>query len=338
MSEWDKIVGHKWATDVLAGAIEHDNVGHAYLITGPSHVGKTLLAQTFAMALNCTGEGARPCGMCRSCTLIVGNKHPDVMLVEPELSPRGKPSIKIEAMRDLQKSLQLGTLESRYKVAIITQFDSANLNAANAFLKTLEEPPRNVILLLTASEADALLDTIKSRCRVVGIRPIPTPTIQQALVERWRIPSDLATLLAHLATGRLGWAVTAASAPDLLAQRDADLALLKEALGGSRIGRFKLADKLARKPETLPRLLQTWLSWWRDIMLIAHGQATAGTIANIDESAILQQHATAWGREVALRSLRQTQDALWQLERNANTKLVIENLLLVYPHVESATQ
>ena len=206
-TEWNNIVGHDWAVEVLAAGITHGRVGHAYLITGPAQVGKTTLAITFAMALNCENDEARPCGRCRPCTLIKANRHPDITIIEPEVSNRGKQSIKIDTMRELQRKLQLAAVEARYKVGIITEFDAANPNAANAFLKTLEEPPGDTVLILTATEADSLLDTIKSRCRVVGIRPIPTDTVQQALRTRWNVDSEQAHLLAHLANGRLGWAL-----------------------------------------------------------------------------------------------------------------------------------
>ena len=113
-----------------------------------------------------------PAAHCRACRLIADDHHPDVHLLLPEISGRGKPVIKVDQIRELQRQLQLSTLEGRYRVAILTQFDAANHNAANAFLKTLEEPPPSVVLLLTAADADSLLPTIASRCRTIGLRPL----------------------------------------------------------------------------------------------------------------------------------------------------------------------
>lgn len=331
-TQWDKIIGHEWAVDVLQSAIEYDRVGHAYLITGPEQVGKTTLALTFAQALNCQSAetSARPCSTCRNCTLIAAGRHPDVQLVEPEISSRGKASIKIETMRELQRGLQLAPYEGRYKIAIISNFDAANQNAANAFLKTLEEPPAHVILILTATEADVLLDTIRSRCRVVGIRPIPMPTIRHALITRWGIPTNDAEKLAHLADGRLGWAVLAVTQPDMLATRQTQLATLQEILSGNRIERFQLADQLAGKPETLPPLLQLWLSWWRDVLLLVAGDHS-DALTNVDYKGQLATLAHALTPEAALNALNATKDALWQLEHNVNTRLTLENLFLKWP-------
>lgn len=334
MSNWENIVGHSWAVGMLAQGLANDRLGHAYLITGPDQVGKTTLTRTFAQALNCTApEAQRPCGHCRPCKLIAADRHPDVKVVLPETSGRGKLTLKIEAIRQLQQDLNLSAYEARYKVAILKRFDAATIGAANAFLKTLEEPPGKVVLLLTATDADMLLPTIASRCRTLNLRPLPPDLIEQSLATRWHIPAEKATLLAHLADGRLGWAVQAAQDDAILKERSDQLAQLHQALAGRRVERFDLADKLSRKPEALPDLLKTWLSWWRDLTLLSQrrGQPISLMLTNVDEVPRMEPLATAWREQQVIHSLNQTNEALWQLERNANTRLVMENLLLVYP-------
>ncbi|MCI0399562.1 MAG: DNA polymerase III subunit delta' [Chloroflexi bacterium] len=333
MNNWQNIIGHEWAVGLLQNAIEHDRLGHAYLFTGPAQVGKTTLARTFAQALNCAAEAIsdRPCGRCRSCTLIAANRHPDVRLVLGEVSGRGKLTIKIDQIRELQQALSLTATEGRYKVAILKQFDAANLSAANAFLKTLEEPPRNVVLLLTAADADTLLPTIVSRCRTIGLRPLAVTTIEAALQQRWGAAPEQARLLAHLADGRLGWASQSLQEKALLAERESQLVLLRDVLAEKRTGRFHLADRLARKPEDLPPMLRTWLTWWRDAVLLAWSSEASNPLTNLDQAEILRQLAHAWPAGQFLASLQQTEKALWQLEHNANTRLVLENLFLVYP-------
>ena len=339
MSTWEAIVGHAWAVEMLASGLANGRLGHAYLITGPEQVGKTTLARTFAQALNCEApEAERPCGQCRPCKLIATDRHPDVKFVSPEVSGRGKLTLKIEAIRQLQQDLTLSAYEARYKVAILERFDAATLGAANAFLKTLEEPPGKVILLLTATDADMLLPTISSRCRTLNLRPLSPDLIEQSLAVRWQVPAEKATLLAHLADGRLGWAVQAAEDETILQMRAEQLEILHSALAGRRSERFALADRLARKPEALPDLLKTWLSWWRDLALLSQrrGQAISLTLTNVDEVSRMEPLAATWREQQILASLNQTNQALWQLERNANTRLALENLLLVYPIPELA--
>lgn len=339
MTNWGNIVGHAWAVEMLKQGLANGRLGHAYLITGPEQVGKTTLARTFAQALNCeAAEGERPCGQCRPCKLIAIDRHPDVKLVQPEVSARGKLTLKIETIRQLQQDLNLSAYEARYKIAILQRFDAATIGAANAFLKTLEEPPGKVILLLTATDADMLLPTISSRCRTLNLRPLPTDLIEQSLATRWQVPAEKATLLAHLADGRLGWAVQAAEDETVLQTRAEQLANLHEALAGQRVLRFQLADKLARKPEALPGLLKIWLSWWRDLTLLSQrrGQPITLLLTNIDEVTKMEPLAAAWDAAQITASLNQTNDALWQLEHNANIRLMLENLLLAYPLPEPA--
>lgn len=333
MTTWDDIIGHDWAVDVLCNAIKYDRIGQSYLITGPSQVGKSTLARVFAQALNCTADDRdeRPCGICRSCSLIAAGRHPDVQIVTGEVSGRGITTLKIDQIRELTQQLSLTAAEARTKVAILKQFETANLSAANAFLKTLEEPSSNVVLILTAADADSLLPTITSRCRVIGLRPLNHTLVEKSLIERWGVEAEQARLLARLSDGRLGWAIQTARNPVVLEARDDQLRQLYEALAGSRVDRFLLAEDLCRKPELLPGILQTWLSWWRDCALLGVGGRENGALTNFDQKPKMIELLENWPVSDAVNSLRQTGLAIWQLEHNANSRLVMENLLLRYP-------
>jgi DNA polymerase-3 subunit delta' len=314
-------------------AIAYDRVGHAYLITGPSQVGKGTLARALAQALNChaSAQDERPCGHCRSCTLIAAGRHPDIKIVSGEISGRGKATLKIDQVRQLQSELNLTAAEARVKVAIIEAFETANASAANAFLKTLEEPPGHVILILTATTSETLLPTITSRCRTIALRPLSTSLIETSLVERWAVEPQQARILAHLADGRIGRAVNLAQTPSLLEDRADQLRTLYETFSEGRVQRFAVAERLAREPEELPQLLQAWLGVWRDLMLINAAGGAYQAITNIDQVDRLGDYAQTWPSEHILTCLRQTEEALWQLDHNANIRLVLENLLLTHP-------
>jgi DNA polymerase-3 subunit delta' len=332
MTEWDRIVGHGWAVEHLRQALQSDRLGHAILITGPEQVGKTLLARTIAQALNCLEiePSERPCGRCRACKLIAADRHPDVRLLEPEITGRGKLQIRIDTIRELAQELTLAPYEARRRIAILRRFDAANPNAANAFLKTLEEPPDKVLLILTALDATSLLPTIASRCRELPLRPLAADQVQEALVNRWRADPTQARLLAHFADGRLGLAVQALSEPGQLEERQTALEALDAVLAADLVERFALADKLARDAEALPDLLRAWISWWRDLALIAWDEPAI--LVNLARRDQLTRLAGRWPQAQIVAALERTLRAVSKLEANANTRLVMEVLLLDYPH------
>ncbi|MBN1679726.1 MAG: DNA polymerase III subunit delta' [Anaerolineae bacterium] len=318
------VIGHEWAISHLERAIRHDRMRHAYLITGPDQIGKTTLARTFASALNCTGDSP-PCGECRACKLIAKNSHPDVTIVEGENSG----TLKIEQVRTLQQTLALRPYEVHYRVAILRQFHNANPAAANALLKTLEEPPSRVVLILTARSSDTLLPTIVSRCQPIHLRPLPIETVREALEWHWNADQVQAKTLAQLSGGRIGWAIRAIENPGELEQRDEALDVLEKLLLGKRLDRFAIAEKLATDKPALITLLEVWMSYWRDVTLVANG--SRAPITNYDRLAGIQDLAKLAGAERAEHALHATGNTLGSLGRNVNTRLALEVLMLDYP-------
>ncbi len=326
MSEFHwPVIGHEWAVEHLDRAIRHGRMRHAMLITGASQIGKTTLARALAMALNCTGD-APPCGQCRACTLIAKDSHPDIAWVEAE---REGGTLKIDQVRDLQQSLALRPYEGRYRVAILLRFHEANPAAANALLKTLEEPSPDAVLILTADSADHLLPTIVSRCQPLHLRPLPVETVRAALEQHWDAPHDQAQTLAQLSGGRIGWAIEAFENPEALEARGAALDTLETALHGNRRERFALVEGLSADKQTLLPLLETWQGFWRDILLIASG--SRAPITNHDRAAALNDLAQWAGIDAAQQALQATRRTIDLLGKNVNTRLALEVLLLDYP-------
>jgi len=232
-------------------------------------------------------------------------------------------------MRALRREVALSPLEGRWKVYIVRQMEQATAEAANCLLKTLEEPPSHAILMLTASEAEALLPTIVSRCQVLNLRPLPTETIQRALQERWEVEPEQARLLARLSGGRLGWAVAASQNGAILTQRERYLDEMMELLGQGRTERMEYARQLSKNPEATRELLQLWLSWWRDLLLMASGCSVG--IVNIDRQNTLRAQAQQYNLGQVRDFVEALQAATWQLEHNANPRLTLEVLMLSLP-------
>lgn len=327
-----QVPGHEWAVEFLRKGMQHRRNRHAYLITGMEGIGKADLARTFAMALNCADpvEGNRPCGVCRSCKLTISENHPDLLFGEAdETSER----LKIEAIREVTRTLALKPFESRYRIAVFPQFDRADPRTQDALLKTLEEPPAHAVLILMATSTENIMPTILSRCQHLPLRPVPQETVQRIL-EEGGVPPDKALLLARFSGGRIRWALEAAANDEVLRERDAILNRLQELLSGNRRARFELAeelDQMARKDRAAIRqMLEIWLTYWRDATLLAMDSPIKP--CNTDRSIELQQLVQRIQPDEALHALQATRAVLReQLNTNANVRLMFEVLFLDYP-------
>ena len=324
---------------MLQRDIAQDRTRHAYLFTGPAGIGKRTLVADFARALLCQAADP-PCGQCRHCQLAARGRHPDLLMVEPVISGKTilRAKILMDPLRQLVSDLQLKPLEARRRVACLWRFEAASDVQQNVLLKTLEEPPGPTVILVTAERADDLLPTIVSRCALVPLRPLPLETVRDALITNWLASAEQAELLAHLAQGRLGWAVRMQADEAALAARQQALDDLSALLGASRVGRFAYAERLAKEANSdrIQETLDLWQSLWRDVLLV--GAGTVGVLANPDREAEVRRLAAvvdpAAAREVML-GLRRTAG---MLEQNANARLALEVCLLDWPQMSTASR
>jgi DNA polymerase-3 subunit delta' len=287
----------------------------------------------FAQAINCISylDKGGMCGQCRACQYTAQLSYPDLHWVASE---REGDVLKVDQVRQLQRQLALAPYEGKYRVAVLPRFHEASESAANALLKTLEEPPPQVVLLLTAHSRESLLPTIVSRCEVMDLRPVGAQKLEAALKDRGA-EVEQAHLLAALAGGRPGWALAMLSDPTILDQRQQLLAELEDVLSGPRIERFKYSARLARAKSTDTSrrqtvfALETWLGMWRDALVQALGDKDM--IHNIDQAEILGRLASEVSPDMLLHAARSTEQALDSIERYANVQLTLEALMLDYP-------
>jgi DNA polymerase-3 subunit delta' len=326
---WD-LLGHEWAVDLLREHVVKGSLRHAYLFTGPQGVGRRTLALRLAQAINCPQPPApgEPCRTCRTCTQIERMQHPDLSIVQADTEGG---TLKVEQVRELQRSLALTPYAARYRVAILLRFEEAHPSAANALLKTLEEPAPQVVLVVTAESAEALLPTIVSRCEVLRLRPSPVEQVSQALQARAGLEPEQANLLAHIAGGRVGYALRLSETPEQLEQRTAWLDDHRRLLAASRVERFAYAEAIAKDKDALRRALNTWLSLWRDVLLRAAG--ASASLTNPDRE--LDIHALAERIDLPeahriVSAIERTQDLL---DRNVNTRLATEVFLMDLPRM-----
>ncbi|OGO52510.1 MAG: DNA polymerase III subunit delta' [Chloroflexi bacterium RBG_16_68_14] len=339
---WD-IIGQDAAVAVLRRAVEdEERLSHAYLFAGPEHVGRATAARRFAQALNCS-SAERPCGDCRSCRLIAEDKHPDVEWVgvggicdeseHRDHGADGSRDIRICQVRRLERVVSRTAFEGRYRVIVIDPAEAMTAEAANAFLKTLEEPAPNVVLVLITAREEALRETVRSRCRRIAFSGVPRVALEAALRERWHAEPQQAARLARLAQGRLGWAVAALQDERLLIDRERTINDMESLLAGGFNERFAYAASLgarySRDAQTVHTTLDVWRDWWRDVLLAAAGQEElTGDPERLDT---LRSHAAQYGIAGALQALAALTGGRRHLEEHASPTLALEVMLLELP-------
>ncbi len=329
------MLGHEWAVDMLHQQVAHGEARHAYLFCGPPGLGRRTLALRLAQALNCTKTIAPgiPCGVCRDCKQIEEMRHPDmnvIQAVDEDGASKENGTLKVDQVRAVQHSLSLRPYQAKYRVALFLRFQEANDNAANALLKTLEEAPAHAILLLTADTPEQLLPTIISRCEVLRLRALPISAIESDLLERG-VDEERARLLAHISGGRPGYARRLVDDVTLLEKREERLNDLQTLLPAPRVEKFSYAEKLAKDKEVMRQTIVIWLSYWRDVMLRVAGAESP--LINVDRNMEIEFLAGRLDLSTARRVVSDLESALEKMDKNVNSRLLAEVLLLDWPKV-----
>ncbi len=328
MNRW-KLLGHDWAVDMLSEHLRSNNARHAYLISGPSGVGRRTLALRFIQGMNCPNppEPGEGCTLetCRTCRQILEMQHADLKVVSV---PQGKSEILIDQIRELQSFLMLSPYEAPYKVGLLLNFERATVQAQNALLKTLEEAPPRARILITADSGESLLPTILSRCELLRLRPLAPGGITAELVSRG-IPTNRAELIDHLSAGRFGYAIELSEDESLLDHRVEMVTELIRSLSTNLRGRFRMVENLVSPKGDLSTqrreardVLFIWQSIFRD-MLLCHARASE-RMMNRDFLVDVQKLAARYSVAQIEKLITGCDLALERIDHYCNTRLVME--------------
>ncbi|OLD37283.1 MAG: DNA polymerase III subunit delta' [Nitrospirae bacterium 13_1_20CM_2_62_14] len=322
------LIGHERPTAILKASILHDRVAHAYLFFGEDRIGKRLAALRFAQAINCEIDygpgGPDACGACRSCRQIEARTHPDFLLIEPD-QEQANPQIKIEQIRELEQQLVYHPLVGRRKVCLIDEADRMTPGAANALLKTLEEPPDHSLLLLITSRPSALLATVRSRCQGIRFVAPARADVETALKTTRRIPPADARFLAMVTQGRIGQALET----DLAATRvqQDEFSTLTSAKSLQSVATLLTAAEALYRSDRAPEALEWIVRWIRDLILVSVG-ADPDHLLNRDRLPQLEESAHGLRPDALLDLLADIETIQQAATRNVNLQMALETILL----------
>src|SRR3989304_1075182 len=314
-----EIRGQDGAINILKRAIATDHVAHAYIFHGPDGVGKKCVAMSFAMAINCAEYNGDACGLCTSCRKISSGIHPDFTLLDGESG-----EIKISAIRDVINGMVYKPLEAKKRVVIVNGAERFNISSSNAFLKTLEEPPADTVIILISSSPDMLLQTILSRCQKVSFSQIPPHIIACILMDKMGIEEEQAQFVAHMSDGSPGKAISLSS-DDVQQVR---LDILNGLFTKSRENRgavFELSEKFSKDDGSFYNVLFWILTCLRDIIILKEN-GDSGLIINKDIGKTLAALKDRISLEKLLDAISQVKSAYKGQDRNMNRQLALDVL------------
>ena len=317
-----EILGNESLLVSLRQIAEKGQVSHSYILNGSEGTGKRLIADWFAQMLQCTGE-EKPCGRCMSCFQAVSGSHPDIIHVGHE-----KPNlISVDDIRTgINQTMQVRPYSGQYKIYIIDEAEKMNVQAQNALLKTIEEPPEYGVILLLTTNAAAFLPTILSRCVRLDVKPLPDEMVAEQLVRRG-VPETDARRIARLSGGSCGRAFSMSESETFQGMSACVFGMLRQ------LDRLRVRDiheflaEMGKYKEETENALALMELWFRDILVMKAGQ-DARQLLFREEREPITRIASGISPNGILRVFDAIQEARERLNANVNYELSIELLLL----------
>lgn len=323
MANFKDVIGHEDIIKHFKSAIELNKVSHAYILNGDAHSGKKLLASAFAKTLQCEKHGEEPCLVCQSCSQAESGNHPDIKWVTHQKSTIGVEDIRTQ----LNEDIIIKPYSSDYKVYIIDKADKMTVQAQNALLKTIEEPPHYVVIILLTVNADSLLQTILSRCIRLNIKPVASNRIKAYLMNEKHIPEQKAEFAVACSLGNVGKALNMASSDEINDIKDDCVELLKSICDMKVSELVDTIKNLTRYKLEIYDYLDFMVMWYRDVLLYKATQDVNQLLFRDEYSTInkIAENSSYEGVEIILQELEK---AKVRLRANVNFDLTMELLLL----------
>lgn len=324
MAGFSSIIGHQQIIEHLQNAISMDKVSHAYILNGPENSGKMTLAKSFAMALQCEKHGTDGCMECRSCKQVISGNQPDIIYLQHE-----KPNtISVDDIRtQINNDVSIKPYASPYKIYIIDEAEKMNMQAQNALLKTIEEPPAYAVILLLTTNADSFLPTILSRCITLNLKVIPDEVIRNFLMKEYQIPDYKADICTAFAQGNAGKAIQLASSQDFNEIKDSAIQLLKRIKDIELYEMIEAIKYISQYKLSINDYFDIMIIWFRDVLLYKATSDVNGLIFK-DEIYDIKTQASKSSYQGIETIIKALEKAKYRLNANVNFDLVMELLLL----------
>jgi len=355
MPGFSDILGNEMIKEYFQRTLSNGQISHAYILTGEAGMGRKTLAKTFAMTLLCEenrddhdpdqislfddmmfhdkqdmsqsyshlGAIKDPCGQCHSCIQFQTDNHPDVIYVT-----HAKEGIGVDDIREqINGTVQVKPYGSPYKIYIVDEAEKMTIQAQNALLKTLEEPPAYVVILLLTTRADAFLPTILSRCITLKLKPLYDEMIRDYLMDRLHLQKADADVYTAFARGNLGKAISLASSDSFADMRYSIMSLLRNVRNMDMILMMETVKRWKEDRLNIQECLDFMQLWYRDVLMFKATQDMAGLIFREDYKYIRETSTKSSFRGIE-KILEALDKAKQRLDANVNYELTMELLLL----------
>ena len=324
MTGFGDIIGHEQIIEHFRSALKNHQVSHAYILNGENGSGKNMLAKAFAKALVCEAGYGDSCNMCRACHQFDSGNHPDVKWITHEKAN----SIGVDEVREqINNDIVIKPYSSKYKVYIIDEAEKMTVQAQNALLKTIEEPPEYAVIMLLTSNVDALLPTIQSRCVRLDLKVVDDSLVKKYLMERLHVPDYQAEIDASFAQGSIGRAKEAATSEEFSRMTEKALKILKYV---NTMEVYELSDEikaLSDEKQNISDYLDIFQFWFRDVLMFKATQEVDNLVFK-QEINYIKEQASQRSYENLEKILEALEKTKVRLRANVNFELALELLFL----------
>lgn len=322
--DYKNIIGHEDVIKYFRRTMTSKNISHSYLIEGNQGIGKEMLAKTFAKTLLCEEKNViNPCNKCTSCIMMETGNNPDYFQVFSE-----KASIGVDDIREqVVENMDIKPYRSKYKIFIIAEAERMTVQAQNALLKTIEEPPSYGIVILLTKNPSKIITTVHSRCARIRVLPIPAPMIKDYIRSNYELEEWQAALYADFAHGSIGQAKEMVEGEEFWDLRQKAIDYIVRLEKADLIGLYDIAEELDKDRENLSQILDFWIIWYRDILMYKELESEKNIFYKDFQKLILDR-----SKKLTYNRINTNFNAIItakdRLGKNINIMLIIENLLL----------